>query len=162
MKRNHVPINIFKNPIHFLAFGLGSGLSPYAPGTAGTLAAVPLVWWMQHLSPSTYVLLTALFFLLGIWLCHVTAKDMNEHDHSGIVWDEFVGYMITMFAAPLGWMWLFVGFLLFRFFDVVKPWPVSVLDKKVQGGLGIMLDDVMAGVYAWLVMWIAVYFMGAN
>lgn len=152
MKRPDVPINIVKNPVHFLAFGFGSGLSPYAPGTVGTLVAVPIVWLMQHLSLPLYAMVTVLCFLIGIWLCDKTSKDMNVHDHSGIVWDEFVGLMITMFAAPQGWLWLIVGFFLFRFFDVVKPWPVSIADKKVGGGFGIMVDDVLAGIYAIMVL----------
>lgn len=148
MKRPPVTVNIFKNPIHFLAFGFGSGLSPYAPGTVGTLAAIPIVWVMMTLSAPAYVVVSVLCFAVGIWLCGKTSADMGVHDHSGIVWDEFVGLMVTMFAAPLGWMWLVLGFFLFRFFDVVKPWPVSIADKKISGGLGIMLDDVLAGLYA--------------
>ena len=90
--------------------------------------------------------------LVGIFLCGKTAKDLNVHDHGGIVWDEFVGFWITMFMAPAGLTWVVIGFVLFRFFDIIKPWPISWIDKKVSGGLGIMLDDIVAGVMAALVL----------
>ncbi len=140
------------NPVHFLAFGLGSGLFPQAPGTMGTLAAVPLYLLLQHLSLPLYCAVVALAFLLGIYLCGQTSKDLGVHDHGGIVWDEFCGFWITMLAAPAGWLWIVIGFVLFRFFDIWKPWPVRQLDKHMAGGLGIMLDDVVAGVYALIVL----------
>ncbi len=138
----------WRNPIHVLAFGLGSGAAPKAPGTFGTLVAVPIVWLLPEMSLWTYLALTLAMALLGVWLCHVTARDLNVHDHPGIVWDEIVGYMITMAAAPQGWQWLLLGFVLFRFFDIVKPPPIKQIDRHVHGGLGIMLDDVLAGVFA--------------
>ncbi|MDX1320178.1 MAG: phosphatidylglycerophosphatase A, partial [Oceanospirillum sp.] len=91
-------------------------------------------------------------FIIGVWLCERTSEDLGVHDHSGIVWDEFVGYWLTMFLAPQGWEWALVGFVLFRVFDVLKPWPVKWADRRVAGGFGIMVDDVLAGVYAWLGM----------
>lgn len=163
MKRPPVPISIWKNPVHILAFGFGSGLSPYAPGTMGTLVAVPVVYLLTPLSASIYVITVLLMFFIGIWLCDKTSRDMNVHDHSGIVWDEIVGYLITMYAAPTGWIWLLIGFLLFRFFDVVKPWPVSVADRKIHNGFGIMFDDVLAGFYAWAVIQLAaLLFLGSQ
>jgi phosphatidylglycerophosphatase A len=84
---------------------------------------------------------------------------MGVHDHPGIVWDEFVGYWITMFAAPAGWLWIVIGFILFRFFDVLKPWPIAGLDKRVSGGMGIMIDDVMAGIYAAICLQVLAYFV---
>jgi phosphatidylglycerophosphatase A len=143
---------IMKNPIHCLAFGFGSGLAPKAPGTFGTLAAVPLYLLLAQLSLPLYLLVLVASFALGIYLCGKTADDLGVHDHPGIVWDEFVGFWITMLAAPAGWLWLLLGFVLFRLFDIWKPWPIRVLDEKVESGLGIMLDDVLAGVYALLVL----------
>jgi phosphatidylglycerophosphatase A len=138
-----------KNPIHFLALGFGSGLSPKAPGTFGTLAAVPLVYLLSfYLSLGIYALVTLIACLAGIWICGLTAEDMQVHDDSSIVWDEVAGLFITMFAVPLSWQTVLLGFLLFRFFDILKPWPISYLDKHVHGGFGIMIDDVLAGVFA--------------
>ncbi len=145
---NHAPASVWRNPVHFLAFGLGSGASPWAPGTAGTVAAIPLFLLMQPLSLVWYAAVLLITFIIGIYLCGKTSEDMGVHDHGGIVWDEFVGYWITMFAAPPGWLWIVIGFVLFRLFDIIKPWPISWADKQVAGGLGIMLDDVLAGLMA--------------
>lgn len=147
VKRNQLPVSIWKNPVHLLACGLGAGAMPFAPGTFGTLVAIPLYLLMQMLALPLYLALTLLLFILGIWLCQVTARDLGVHDHGGIVWDEVVGYLITMTAAPAGWEWVVAGFLLFRFFDILKPWPIHRLDRQLHGGIGIMLDDVLAGVY---------------
>ena len=147
-----------KNPLHFLALGFGSGLAPKAPGTFGTLAALPLVYLCSVYLPfSFYLLLTVLFSIVGIWICGKTADDMQVHDDSSIVWDEVVGMLITMIAVPLNWQTLLVGFVLFRFFDIVKPWPISYLDKHVHGGFGIMADDILAGVFALACMHIGLY-----
>ena len=151
------PSEILKNPIHFLAFGFGSGLSPKAPGTFGTLAAIPIyLALIQYVNSSLYLVIVVLLSLLGFWLCGKTAKDFGVHDHPGIVWDEIVGFLITMFQAPLGWVWVLIGFALFRVFDILKPWPINWLDKKVEGGVGIMLDDILAGIFAWVVLQIIV------
>lgn len=139
-------------PRRFLALGFGSGLAPAAPGTVGTLAAVPLYLLFQPLPPAYYLGVLLLTFLLGIWLCDVTARQLGVHDHPGIVWDEFVGYWITMFAAPTGWLWVVLGFALFRIFDVLKPWPIRWIDKRVGGGFGIMLDDVLAGLFGFVIL----------
>ncbi len=143
-----IPASVWRNPIHFLAFGFGSGAAPKAPGTAGTLVAVGIYLGLQYLDNSYYIGFVLLAFFLGIYLCDRTSKDIGVHDHSGIVWDEFVGYWITMLMAPAGWYWPIVGFVLFRLFDIWKPGPVSWCDKHVHGGLGIMLDDVLAGLFA--------------
>lgn len=140
------------NPLHFLALGFGSGCAPKAPGTFGTLVAVPMVWLAQPLSPAWYALLTLVLFVLGIWFCDRTARDLGVPDHPAIVWDEIVGYFITMIAAPTGWVWLLVGFVLFRIFDILKPWPIRLIDRQIHGGFGIMADDVLAGAFAWLVL----------
>lgn len=145
---NKAPASVWRNPVHFLAFGLGSGAVPKAPGTFGTLAAVPL-WYLLAQTPLTiYLLLVLLAFVIGIWLCGRTSRDLGVHDHGGIVWDEFVGYWITMIAVPVDWVWAVAGFILFRLFDILKPWPIGPVDKRVHGGLGIMLDDVLAGIMA--------------
>lgn len=139
---------ILANPVHCLAFGFGSGLAPKAPGTAGTLLAVPLYLLLAQLSLVPYILTVAAAFIIGVYLCGKTAKDLGVHDHPGIVWDEFVGFWITMVAAPAGWLWIIIGFVLFRLFDIWKPWPIRFFDKNVESGLGIMIDDVLAGVYS--------------
>jgi phosphatidylglycerophosphatase A len=141
-----------RNPLHLLAFGFGSGLAPKAPGTFGTLVAVPIYLLMQDLPMLVYLGLVLAGSLLGIWVCGQTSKDLGVHDHGGIVWDEIIGYLLTMALAPAGWVWIVIGFLLFRFFDILKPWPIRWFDQQVAGGLGIMLDDLLAGVYAALVM----------
>ena len=149
---------LLSNPNHFFAFGFGSGLSPKAPGTFGTLAAVPIYWLIQDLAWPIYGTWLIVTFALGIYWCDRSSKQLGVHDHGGIVWDEFVGYWITMFLAPKSWLWMLVGFVLFRFFDIIKPWPINWLDRKVDGGLGIMIDDVLAGIYAFIVLQACVYF----
>ena len=151
MKPVKVEPNWF-NPIHLLAFGFGSGAAPKAPGTWGTLAAALIYWPLSQLSPEHYLLMLLVTSVMGIYICGQTARDLGVHDHGSIVWDEFVGFWITMFAAPVGWVWVVVGFVLFRFFDIIKPWPISWIDKKITGGFGIMLDDVIAGVMAAVVL----------
>jgi phosphatidylglycerophosphatase A len=141
-----------KNPLHLLAFGFGSGLSPKAPGTFGTLIALPVYLIIENLPLTLYLGLVLAGFLAGIWICGRTARDLGVHDHGGIVWDEIVGYLLCMSLAPSGWSWMVVGFLLFRFFDILKPWPIRWFDKQVPGGLGIMLDDILAGLYAGFIM----------
>lgn len=143
---------LIRSPILFSAFGFGSGLSPVAPGTAGTILAIPMYLLLATLPWAGYLAVVVVGFLLGIYLCEQASQKLGVHDHKGIVWDEFVGFWITMIAAPVGWQWLLLGFLLFRFFDAVKPWPISVADKKIHGGFGIMFDDVLAGIAAWVVM----------
>jgi phosphatidylglycerophosphatase A len=140
------------NPIHFIAFGFGSGLMPFAPGTFGTLAALPLYLLLRPLSLWAYLAVLLVGFLAGIWICERTSRDLGVHDHGGIVWDEIIGYLFTMSFAPLAWWWMLIGFVLFRIFDILKPWPIRAIDQSVTGGLGIMLDDLLAGIYALLVM----------
>ncbi len=145
---NKLPEKFLYNPVHFAAFGFGSGCSPKAPGTVGTAMAVLFYLPMQSLSWYWFCLLIVLSFLLGIYLCEKTSRALGVHDHGGIVWDEFVGFWITMIAAPEGWGWIVLGFILFRLFDIWKPQPIAWCDKQVKGGLGIMLDDVIAGLFA--------------
>ena len=146
-KNTQVNFNL-ANPIQFLAVGFGSGLVPKAPGTFGTLAAVPLFLLMSGLTPLIYALLVLVVCISGIYICGKAASDVGVHDHGAIVWDEIVGFLITMFLVPLAWQSIVVGFILFRLFDIFKPWPISFIDKNVHGGFGIMLDDVLAGIAA--------------
>ncbi|WP_416305062.1 phosphatidylglycerophosphatase A [Neptunicella sp. SCSIO 80796] len=142
----------FTHPAHFLALGFGSGLASFLPGTFGTLAAIPLYWLLSDLALIWYVLVAIISSVAGIWICGRTAIDMGVHDHSAIVWDEVAGFLITMIAVPLNMTNIVAGFILFRLFDILKPWPISYLDKHVHGGFGIMADDVLAGVFAMLSM----------
>ncbi len=136
------------DPIQFLALGFGSGLAPKAPGTFGTLAALPIFALLTLVSSSWYLAIVIVMAIVGIYICGYCAKAVNVHDHPAIVWDEIVGYLITMFMVPVSVQSLVVGFLLFRFFDIIKPWPISWLDKHCHGGFGIMIDDIVAGLAA--------------
>lgn len=148
---------LLKSPVQLLAFGFGSGLSPKAPGTAGTLLAVPIYLLIAPLPLWLYTALVLLAAVLGVWICGVASRELQVHDHPGIVWDEFVGYWITMWALPASLLWIIAGFIVFRVFDILKPWPVRALDREVGGGLGIMLDDILAGVMACLTLHIALW-----
>lgn len=143
---------LLKRPVSFLGLGFGSGLAPKAPGTFGTLAALPIYWLMQDLPLMTYLLITIFAFIVGIWICQQSANWLQKEDPSAVVWDEIVGYLVTMIAAPSGWQWILIGFVLFRLFDIWKPWPISYLDKNLHGGLGIMVDDVVAGIFSLIIM----------
>ena len=155
--RKPIPVHYLKNPIHGLALGFGSGLMPKAPGTFGTLAAIPVYLLCKDLSLLYYLLFVSVVSVLGIYICHYTSQALKVHDHPGIVIDEFAGYFITMIAIPFSWQWMLLGFVLFRIFDVWKPWPISLLDKKVRGGFGIMIDDIVAGLFALAVMHLVLY-----
>ena len=156
-----IPARLLRHPADFLALGFGSGLVPRAPGTAGTVVAIPVYLALQSLPLHLYLPLVAALFLVGIPICAHTAQRLGVHDHPGIVWDEIVGYLVTMTFAPPGWLWVVAGFVLFRFFDIVKPWPISWCDRKVEGGFGIMLDDLLAGMMAAGVLQLFVfYFQG--
>ena len=133
------------DPIHLMALGFGSGLSPKAPGTVGTIVAVPIVSLMHIFTIPVYVILTILAAAGGVYICNKASEALGEHDHQAIVWDEFVGFMVACIALPVGLGWLFGAFVLFRLLDIFKPWPISWIDKKVKGGWGIMLDDIVAG-----------------
>lgn len=138
---------VLTDPLHCLAFGGGAGLTPYAPGTAGTLVALPVFMLLQPLSIPLYLAVLVAMFTAGIWICGRASMALGVHDHSGIVWDEIVGYLVTMLAAPAGWGWILAGLVLFRLFDIAKPWPASLVDRRLGGGAGIMLDDIVAGIY---------------
>ncbi len=155
-KNISIPKGFLKNPIHLLALGFGTGCVPMMPGTIGTLVGVLFYLPMQTLSWPIYIGVTVVLFSLGVWLCDVTARHLGVHDHGGIVWDEIVGFLITMTAVPHDWRFMLLGFVLFRLFDIWKPWPISWLDRQLSGGLGIMSDDVLAGIYALIVLQIII------
>ncbi len=147
-----IPETVWQNPLHFVAFGFGTGTLPFAPGTFGTLIAIPFYLAMEHLSPLMYLLITILVTLVSIWICNKVTNEIGVEDHQGMNLDEIVGFLVTMFYAPHGWHWIVLGFLLFRLFDIWKPWPVRYVDEHMTGGLGIILDDVLAGIYSCLIL----------
>lgn len=144
----------------FFAQGFGSGRIPFAPGTFGSLAAIPIYLLLRESSPFVYALTVIALFALGVWFCQIAEQDLGEQDHASIVWDEIVGYLITMFMAPAGWLWVLAGFALFRLFDIWKPFPISSLERSVKGGLGVMLDDALAAAYAWVAIQAAARWIG--
>lgn len=148
-----LPPGFLKHPVHLLAFGFGSGAAARAPGTWGSLAAIPLWYGFAWLPPVAYWLVVLVAFVVGIWLCGKTATDLKVHDHGGIVWDEFVGMWIALGLLPDQIYGVLMAFTLFRLFDVVKPWPIGWLDERLPGGLGIMVDDVVAGFMALASLW---------
>lgn len=146
---------LLHSPAGWIALGLGSGLSPWAPGTAGSLAA--LVPWLalRNLPWPHYLLLLVVSFALGIWACNQAGRLIDSHDHGALVWDEFVGQWLALWplvAAP--WPWVLAGFALFRVFDILKPWPIGWADRRCHGGFGVMLDDLLAGAAAAAVVWL--------
>ncbi|HAU1151871.1 TPA: phosphatidylglycerophosphatase A [Legionella pneumophila] len=157
MNQVNLANRVWQDPIYFIAFGFGSGLMSIAPGTWGTLAAIPLYLLIINAHWGVYLLWTALAFALGVWVSDRVTEDLGVHDYKGIVWDEVVGYLLTMFLAPKGISWMLTGFILFRIFDIWKPQPIRMIDQRVQGGLGIMLDDVLAAAPAWCIMQILVW-----
>lgn len=150
---NHpLTLKLLRNPVHLFSFGFGSGYIPVAPGTFGTLVAIPFFLLLSQVGTVNYVVIVGVMFFSGVWMCNYTSQALGVHDHKAIVWDEVVGYLITMLMAPPTLLAICTGFALFRLFDIWKPWPINLLDKNVHGGLGIMLDDVLAGVYALIVL----------
>src|SRR5665811_249834 len=121
---------VLHSPSGFLAFGFASGLSPFAPGTMGTLVAIPFIFVLKSLGEPVFWIALTLSFLLGVWLCERVSRKLGVHDHGGIVWDEMVGYWLSAAFIPLQWSWLLAAFVLFRFFDILKPWPIRQLDRK--------------------------------
>ena len=139
---------VLTDPVHILAFGLGTGLAPYAPGTVGSLLGVLLAWLTLDLGLIAQIGVAIGLSVAGIWICGESARRLGIHDHGGIVWDEIAGMYVTLLVAPFTLSAWILGFLLFRAFDIVKPWPIRDLDHRLGGGLGIMLDDLVAALYA--------------
>jgi phosphatidylglycerophosphatase A len=144
---------VFGHPAHFIAFGFGSGLAPVAPGTAGTLLALPL-WWVLsagYAAPVLLLLIGALF-AAGIWACELTGRHLGVTDHGAMVWDETVAFLLVLAIVPASLAWQVAAFLLFRFFDIVKPSPIRQLERRYKGGFGVMFDDLLAAGYTLLVL----------
>lgn len=139
---------LLRDPAGCVALGFGAGLSPWAPGTVGTLAAL-LPWLaLRELPMAAYLIVVVLAFALGVWAAQRVIERLKIEDPGLVVWDEFVGLWITLIAVPDGWLWVALGFVLFRIFDIAKPWPVSWADHQIKGGFGAMFDDALAGLYA--------------
>lgn len=143
---------LLRHPAGWIASGAGVGLAPFAAGTFGSVAALLPWYWLRDLPPPFYLLALLGAFGLGVWAANWVIRAIRLQDPSVVVWDEFIGLWIALFLAPVGWPWIVVGFVLFRVFDILKPWPVSWADDHVEGGFGAMLDDALAGLYAWIVL----------
>lgn len=142
---------LLSHPAHFFALGFGSGLMPKGPGTAGTLVAFPLYWALApRMSDYFFLLFLVLAFVAGIAVCEKTGRALGAEDHGGIVWDEIVAFMLVLFFTPQGIYWQILAFVLFRFFDIVKPQPIKYFDENLHGGMGVMFDDLLAAGYALL------------
>jgi phosphatidylglycerophosphatase A len=147
---------LLRHPAHFIAFGGGVGLIPFAPGTFGTLLALPIFWLAgPRLGPVVYLGGLAALFALGVWACEVTGRALGEPDHGGMVWDETVAFLLVLFFTPVYSYWQAFAFVLFRLFDIAKPQPIRHYERTVKGGLGVMIDDVIAAFYTLLVLAIA-------
>ena len=147
---------LLSHPAGWIATALSAGLSPKAPGTVGSAVAL-LPWWflLRGLPLAWYVAVLVTGFALGVWACGIAGKRLGVQDHGALVWDEVVAMWLTLLAVPAGWAWAVAGFALFRLFDIWKPWPVRWADRRVHGGVGVMLDDVLAGLYALVVLQLA-------
>lgn len=151
---------VLTHPAGWIACGFGSGLSPWAPGTVGSLLALLPWWlWLRHLDWPGYLLVLAIAFAVGTWAASWVIANTGIEDPSFVVWDEFLGQWLALLLAPAGWPWMLGAFALFRVFDIWKPWPVSWADRKLHGGFGAMLDDVLAGAYACLMLQAARFFI---
>ena len=146
---------LWKYPVHLVAYGFGTGLVPGAPGTVGTLVGVALYWVMAPLRPLYYWAVTGVMWFAGVFICEVTANDLGAHDPGMIVWDEIVGYLFAMYRLPRDWRWLAAGFVVYRLFDIWKPFPIGLIEDGFGVGVSIMADDVVAGIYAWCVLHLA-------
>jgi phosphatidylglycerophosphatase A len=147
------PVNLsllLAHPAHFFGLGFGAGLLPKAPGTLGTLVGLPMFLLIQPYSLSMQWLILSGLFLLGVYICDVTGKAIGVSDHGGIVWDEIVAMMLVLTIVPQTWFWVALAFVLFRLFDIWKPFPIRQCDAQVKGGLGVMLDDLLAAFYSML------------
>ena len=144
------------HPAHIIALGFGTGLSPIAPGTMGTLFAFPVYWFASDLAagdePRNMLAIIAVMFLVGVWACARTGRDLGSADHGGMNWDETVAFQLVLLLTPEAWQWQAFAFFGFRFFDVVKPPPIRQVDAQLKGGLGVMADDILAACYTLLAM----------
>lgn len=147
-----IPQAVWQRPLYFFAFGFGSGAMPVAPGTWGTLMAIPFYLFLRSWPILFYLLFVVSFIILSIWVCEKVSREIHVHDHPGMCIDEFCGYFVTMINAPHGMLWVLLGFLLFRLFDIWKPWPINIIDKKMTSGVGMILDDIVAGIYGLIII----------
>jgi len=147
------PAFVLAHPAHFVALGFGTGLAPLAPGTAGTLLAIPLYVALDWLLPplSVFGVIVA-FFGVGIWACGRTGRALGVPDHSGMNWDEIVAMLLVLLLTPPDWAWRAFAFFAFRFFDVIKPPPIKQIDRNMKGGFGVMFDDIVAAFYTLMLM----------
>lgn len=139
---------LLQHPAHFFGLGFGSGLAKKAPGTFGTLVGFPLFLLIATLSIPTQLSVISLLFLIGIYFCEITGKNLGVADHGGIVWDEIVAMMLVLTFTLNHWQWWLTAFLLFRLFDIWKPYPIKQFDAKLKNGFGVMFDDLLAAIYA--------------
>jgi phosphatidylglycerophosphatase A len=139
---------VLTDPVHFIAFGFGSGLMPIAPGTWASLFTAVAFWFLPEMSTTLILALTGILFLFGIWVCGESSRRLKVHDFQGIVFDEVVGMLATLSVVIHDPVWIIVAFVFFRIADIWKPWPIRDVDHSLTGGLGIMLDDLLAAVYA--------------
>ena len=152
---------LVRHPAHFIAFGAGVGLAPFAPGTFGTLLALPLYWLIApELGPYDYLLVVGGLFILGIWACDVAGRALGAADHGGMVWDEVVAFMLVLFFVPATPVWQAAAFVLFRVFDILKPPPIRYYERIFKNGFGVMLDDIVAALYTLIVFAIAKTIIG--
>jgi phosphatidylglycerophosphatase A len=148
---------LFSHPAHFIALGFGIGLVPFAPGTFGTLLALGLWWVLAHFVPPFAIAFLAIpLFFLGVWACDVTARDLGVADHGAIVWDEVVAFLPLAALASASWALQALAFVLFRLFDIWKPPPIRLLEVRIKGGLGVMVDDLVAAAYAYVIFIVVV------
>ncbi len=155
MRSKNTKINsrsVWTNPIHFIACGFGIGLIPIMPGTFGTMVGVLFYLILMQFSLPVYLFWVLVMNIAGIYLCGKVNRDFKTEDHPAAVWDEIAAFPIVMIAVPFTWYYLLIGFVLFRFFDIIKPFPISYIDKHVHGGFGVMLDDVVAALFSWLIL----------
>ncbi|HEX5539845.1 MAG TPA: phosphatidylglycerophosphatase A [Methylophilaceae bacterium] len=150
------------HPAHLLAFGLGSGLASKAPGTCGTLAAMPLFAALMFAPEPVHYLVIALLFIIGIPICTRAGSALGIADHGSIVWDEIVAFLLVLEFTPLSWRWWLAAFVLFRLFDIWKPFPIRQFDARLKSGLGVMFDDLLAAIYAIVAVkglqWLMIHF----
>jgi len=152
---------LFSRPAHLVAFGFGAGLIPFAPGTWGTLLALPLYWVLAaHTAPLEYWLVIVVLFVLGVWACDATGRALGAPDHGGMVWDETVAFLAVLFFVPASLAWQAFAFLLFRFFDILKPPPIRFYDRTFKSGFGVMIDDIVAAFYTLVILALARNLLG--
>ncbi|OGV27521.1 MAG: phosphatidylglycerophosphatase [Legionellales bacterium RIFCSPHIGHO2_12_FULL_37_14] len=151
-KLNKIKSLVLRDPRYFIAFGFGSGLTPFAPGTFGTLASILVYFLLVNFTWHLYIGFVSFAFVVGVIICNEIAKELGINDYQGIVWDEFIGFWLTMFLVPFELTWLILGFVLFRAFDILKPFPIKRIEMLKHKGFAIMFDDVIAALYAWLTL----------